>query len=79
MTLVQPLDPAMPEVLTWDILEVKIPFLFVGLFKLPLSWNQKLSNAYRSIYISSRTGWSWVQGGPQLLSSHRCQAQQSRQ
>ena len=26
MTLVQPLDPAMPEVLTWDILEVKNPF-----------------------------------------------------
>lgn len=37
MTLVQPLDPAMPEVLTWDILEVKIPFLLVSLLKLSAS------------------------------------------
>lgn len=64
MTLVQPLDPAMPEVLTWDILEVKIPFLLVSLLKLSASWNQKLSSGYKSTYINSRTGWSWVQGGP---------------
>ena len=64
ITLVQPLDPAMPEVLTWDILEVKIPFLLVSLLKLCASWNQKLSSGYKRTYINSRTGWSWVQGGP---------------
>ena len=64
MTLVQPLDPAMPEVLTWDILEVKIPFLLVSVLKLSASWNQKLSSGYKSTHINSRTGWSWVQGGP---------------
>lgn len=68
MTLVQPPDPAMPEVLTLNISVIKIPFLFKSVcFILSVSWNQKLSSGYRRTRIYSRIGWSWVQGGPKAL------------